>query len=361
MTTVDLFAAGIAVIERCQHSSGGYVASPDYPSYRYCWLRDGSFTADAMSRVGRVESADAFYRWYARVVRERRTHIRDIVARAGRGVRVVDAELLPTRYELDGSDGVEPWADFQTDGYGTLLFTLFAHLRRHGLAADAYRDVIAATVDYLVAFGQRPCFDWWEESAERRHTSTMVAVLAGLRAAAASGVLDDARADRAVTVAGELEAVVLGDARRAGFLTKWIGGDEVDGSLLSCVEPFGLLTPSDPLAVATIAKIRTDIVRDGVYRYRGDTFYGGGEWPILTAWLGWVEASGGDLASARRRLDWIEAQALADGSLPEQVATHAQAPEFVGEWERRWGPVATPLVWSHAMYLTLRTVVTTSA
>ena len=102
---------------------------------------------------------------------------------------------------------------------------------------------------------------------------------------------------------------MLGDAKRAGFLTKWIGSDEVDGSLLSCIVPFGLLKPSDPLAVATIAKIRADILHDGVYRYRGDTFYGGGEWPILTAWLGWVEAAGGDAAVRRQRLDWIAAQA----------------------------------------------------
>ncbi len=343
----------IAVIERCQHASGGYIAAPDYPAYRYCWLRDGSFTAGAMSRAGRAESADAFFDWYARVLREREPYLREILARAAKDELVVDAELLPTRYELDGADGVEPWANFQTDGYGTLLFVLVAHARRHDRPLERYRDVITNTVEYLVAFGERPCFDWWEESTEQRHTSTMVAVLAGLRAAASSGILDPDCAARAMKTAADLESVVLGDAQRAGFLTKWIGSDDVDGSLLSCIAPFGLLKPSDPLAVATIAKIRADILHDGVYRYRGDTFYGGGEWPILTAWLGWVEAAGGDEASAGARLDWIAAQAASDGSLPEQVSTHAQQPEFVGEWERRWGPVATPLVWSHAMVLTL--------
>jgi isomaltose glucohydrolase len=352
----ELMDTSIAVIERCQHPSGGYIASPDYPSYRYCWLRDGSFTADAISRAGREVSATKFFDWYAGVIRERLPHIRDIVDRAGRGELVVDADLLPTRYELDGADGVEPWANFQTDGYGTLLFTLVTHARRHDLPLDPYRDVITATVGYLAAFGQRPCFDWWEESTEQRHTSTLVAVLAGLRAAAGTGLLDAACAARATKVADEIEAVVLGDADRAGFLPKWIGSDEVDGSLLACIEPFGLLKPSDPLAVATIAKIRADITRDGVYRYRGDTFYGGGEWPILTAWLGWVEAASGDPVAAGQRLQWIAAQATAENAIPEQVSTHAQSPDFVGEWERRWGPVATPLVWSHAMFLTLATV-----
>ena len=43
----------------------------------------------------------------------------------------------------------------------------------------------------------------------------------------------------------------------------------------------------------------------------------------------------------------------AEGNLPEQVPTRAYAPAMLPVWERRWGPVATPLLWSHAMYLIL--------
>ena len=91
----------------------------------------------------------------------------------------------------------------------------------------------------------------------------------------------------------------------------------------------------------------------GVYRYLGDTFYGGGEWIILTAWLGWYESLTGRPDAALSRLDWIAAQATVDGLLPEQVSSATQDPAFVAEWTNRWGPVATPLLWSHAMYLTL--------
>jgi hypothetical protein len=51
---------------------------------------------------------------------------------------------------------------------------------------------------------------------------------------------------------------------------------------------------------------------------------------------------------------WIEAQADAEGRLPEQVATHALAPERLGEWQQRWGESARPLLWSHAAYVALR-------
>jgi len=57
------------------------------------------------------------------------------------------------------------------------------------------------------------------------------------------------------------------------------------------------------------------------------------------------------MAGARDLLAWIEAQATPDGALPEQVSEHLLHPERHAEWERRWGKVACPLLWSHAMYL----------
>jgi GH15 family glucan-1,4-alpha-glucosidase len=41
------------------------------------------------------------------------------------------------------------------------------------------------------------------------------------------------------------------------------------------------------------------------------------------------------------------------GELPEQTSTHLLAPEHEQEWIGRWGPSACPLLWSHAMYVTL--------
>jgi GH15 family glucan-1,4-alpha-glucosidase len=209
------------------------------------------------------------------------------------------------------------------------------------------------TVDYLTTFGGRPCFDWWEESPQFRHTSTLICVWAGLRAAISSGVLDGDRITAATIAAAEIEQAVARDAQRAGHLTKWIGSNELDGSLLACIEPLGYLQPHDPTATATVEAIRRQLTPAGVYRYRGDTFYGGGEWIILTAWLGLVEHRRGEIDAARRRLDWVCRQARPDGLLPEQVSTHAQHPEAVAEWQRRWGPTATPLLWSHAMFLNL--------
>ena len=53
------------------------------------------------------------------------------------------------------------------------------------------------------------------------------------------------------------------------------------------------------------------------------------------------------------RLEWIAAHAAPDGGLPEQSQDHLLHPEAHDEWVARWGPPPCPLLWSHAMFLTL--------
>lgn len=352
-----LASSSIALIEAHQHPSGAYPACPSYPVYRYSWLRDGAFIADAMSRAGRPHSAEAFFGWCARVIEARADRIAGLLSHPD---EVPDTDLLPARYTLDGEDDHEPWWNFQLDGYGTWLWALAAHADRHGTPLDPYAVAVASTVDYLDAFGDRPCFDWWEEHAEQRHTSTLGAVAAGLRCAATmlagdgQPLLDPARVRRALAHSRDIDVRLRTDAVHDGHLIKWLGGTAVDGSLLACVTAFGTAAPGSALAERTYQAVRDQLtVGGGVYRYLGDTFYGGGEWLNLTAWLGWYETltSRDDLALTR--LDWIARQATPDGFLPEQVSPKAQQPSYIPEWTTRWGPVATPLLWSHAMFLTL--------
>jgi len=234
------------------------------------------------------------------------------------------------------------------------LRVLVDHCARHRRSIRQYSEALNLTVDYLTAVGTMPCYDWWEEFPDQRHTSTLAAVGSGLKAALASGVLTDTRRGVALTTTEEIDRLITQDARVHGRLNKWLGGNAVDASLLACLTSYRTLPLNDPIADATAAAIRGSLLREGVYRYVGDTFYGGGEWIILTAWLGWYEALRGDMTSARRRLAWITSHAE-DGLLPEQVTDHAQRPQYVAEWERKWGKVANPLLWSHGMFLILAT------
>jgi GH15 family glucan-1,4-alpha-glucosidase len=127
----------------------------------------------------------------------------------------------------------------------------------------------------------------------------------------------------------------------------------VDGSLLWLSVPFPVVAPSDPLVATTVEAVRTDLSGPGggIYRFLGDTYYGGGQWLLLTSWLAWHDALAGDAAAAEAAQAWVRGQALGNGDMPEQVWNNAQEGSMVEPWVERWGAVATPLLWSHAMYL----------
>ena len=71
----------VAVIRAGQAPSGAYIASPTFSVYRYSWLRDGAFIADAMSRAGDVDSAEAFFAWCTAILVDRREQMICGVAR----------------------------------------------------------------------------------------------------------------------------------------------------------------------------------------------------------------------------------------------------------------------------------------
>jgi len=355
-----------AVVVAHQDPGGAYPAAPTFSAYSgYAWLRDGSFTAEGISRYGDVASADRFHDWAARVLTDRSAQVADVVAEVAAGRTPGLDRVLPTRFTLAGADGSDPWWDFQTDGYGLWLWAVVEHARRHGLALDRWRSGITVAVDYLGAVWQLSCYDWWEEHVEQRHVSTLGALHAGLHAVATVGLLDRARTATAARVASEARALVLDHGTTAGratdpaapHLAKWLGSGVVDASLAACVVPFGLVAPGSPLASATLDAVRRDLdVDGGVHRFRADVFYGGGQWPLLSCLLGWNLAVAGDAVGARRHLDWVTAQANPDGDLPEQVPDDLLHPEHRAEWLERWGPVATPLLWSHGMLLILADV-----
>lgn len=345
------------IITRHQDPGGAYPACPTFSAYAgYCWLRDGAFIAEGISRYGDLGSASAFHDWTDRVLRSLRPRLDHLVAEQAQGRVPPDEIMLPTRFPLSGN-GLEAdtdWPQFQTDGYGTWLWAVVTHADRHAVDLARWRGGLELAVDYLCAFGQRPCFDWWEEGSEHRHVSTLASVYGGLVAVSATGVLDIERQEAAVATAERIAVLVARRGVTDGRLSKWLGGDAVDAACCAAVVPFGLLPVADPVAVATVSAVDAQLnVGGGVHRYLADTFYGGGQWLLLTALLGWNQAAQGNRGAATAALEWIEAQATADGELPEQVGHHLQHPGEREPWLRRWGPVATPLLWSHGMHLIL--------
>jgi len=357
----DLVTRSLDVIKAGQTAGGAYVACPDYPTYRYCWFRDGAFIAHAMDLWGEHASARRFYDWVARTVLDRAEAVERCVDAVNRGARPDPLDLLDTRYTVDGRRGDDTeWPNFQLDGFGTVLWGL----RRHGAlsgqpAAPAWDEAARLLIRYLAALWTYPNYDCWEEFPDRIAVSTLAALYAGLHAASTLLGPDDGEGRRAAATATAIAARVRRDGVRDGHLIKQLGGtDAVDASLLWACVPFGedsLLCPADPLMRATAARVEADLIgaTGGVHRYLADTFYGGGEWMLLTALLGEYRAAVDDVGGARACVAYVEARADRSGYLPEQITAASLHPACVEEWTERWGAVARPLLWSHAAYLGL--------
>ena len=356
----DLYQRSIEVILENQSPNGAYVASPNFPTYHYCWFRDGSFIAYAMDLAGQYESAHRFHQWVADRINERRQLVEAGLSKARRGETLTEAETLHTRYRLDGTDG-EPgnWPNFQLDGFGTWLWALNEHQNLNS-AQPIPPDVLEAAdlvAEYLSELWSLPCYDCWEEFPEHVHPHTLAAIYGGLQAhTALTGIEHSVVADR-------IRTQILEGAEAFGHFVKFAEAPAVDASLLGLSVPYGVVAPDDPRMLRTADYIESTILQDGgVHRYAEDSYFGGGAWILLTAWLAWYYA---EVAQKRPDLaetlqpkiaaceNWINAQATEDGSLPEQVPFNLNKPSYFPTWVERWGEIASPLLWSHAKYIIL--------
>ena len=281
---MNIAGRSVEVILAGQSPVGGYVACPDFEQYRYCWFRDGSFIADAMREAGHVESTDRFFDWCARVILSRPTGPWD------------------ARYSVDGAPDPSPWPKLQLDGLGLFL----PAVRRRD--SSRWNEATTTVARWLEHHWGEPCVDWWEER-EGVHAVTLWCVAEGLDS-------DDLRAE-AIRLAAD---------------------EQTDGSHLHIGTP------------VLVERVEESLLSGdtGVHRYLDDTYYGGGQWLLLTAMLGLAKPE-----RAEECLHWIEAHARANGDLPEQSQDGLLHPERYEPWVEKWGEPASPLLWSHAMYLRL--------
>jgi GH15 family glucan-1,4-alpha-glucosidase len=204
-------------------------------------------------------------------------------------------------------------------------------------------------IAYLGQFWRAPNYDCWEEFPDKIHMATLAALYGGL--GAVGGRLDD---DEAKSTAFAIKRFMLNHITD-GILPKYVGGTEVDASLLWAAVPFGVLAPDDPIIARTIERIERDLVgpHGGVHRYADDSYYGGGAWILLTAALAECFLSVGRIDRASDLCLWIERQAGPKGDLREQVPVDLNHAHMYEVWVERWGSIASPLLWSHAGYLRL--------
>lgn len=266
-------------------STGGIIAAPTTSlpeqgggvrnwDYRYCWLRDTTFTLNALLLAGYRDEAVAWREWLLRAVAGSPEDLQTLYGVTG--VRRLD-ELELTW--LRGYGGAAPvrvgnaaTKQFQLDVYGEVMDTL--HLARvAGLEPEpaAWR-IQAALLKFLESNWQQPDDGIWEVRGPRRHFThskvmAWVAFDRAVKDAEAFGLEGPIERWRAVRDAIRKDVCTHGyDARANAFMQSY-GSTCLDASLL-LIPQVGFLPADDPRVRGTIDAIERHLIVDGlVLRY----------------------------------------------------------------------------------------------
>jgi GH15 family glucan-1,4-alpha-glucosidase len=268
--------------------TGGLVAAPTTSlpealggvrnwDYRYCWLRDATFTLDALMQSGMRAEAEAWREWLLRAVAGSPEQTQILYGVAGeRRMDERELEWLP------GYEGSAPVRignaavnQFQLDVYGEVMDAL--HLARQtAIPSDEPAwDLQRKLMDFLESNWRQPDEGIWEVRGPRRHFthSKVMAWAAVDRAVKAvefygqDGPLDRWRALRETIHSEVLER---GFDPELGAFVQYYGAKQTDASLLM-IPKVGFLPASDRRVRGTVAAIERELCPDGlVLRYPPD-------------------------------------------------------------------------------------------
>src|SRR4030065_1008475 len=167
MRDIDkLYNKSIEVILNNQSKNGLYVACPNFENYRYCWLRDSTFTAYSMDLSGNNSSSRKYYYGIDNILKIRCEKVEQLIDTYKKNRFIEKSNILPARFSLDGKTTETEWPEFQIDGYGIFLWGLIKHLEitdELNLLETIFKDSIGIVVKYLTNFWSIPNYDCWEE------------------------------------------------------------------------------------------------------------------------------------------------------------------------------------------------------
>ncbi len=286
--------ASLTVLKGLSHTgTGSFVAAPTTSlpewiggqrnwDYRYCWLRDATFTLLALLKAGCLDDARSWRDWLVRAVAGEPSRLQIMYGLAGER-RLPELEL-PWLGGFEGSRPVRVGngaADqVQLDVFGEVMDAMY-QARLSGLAPDdnAWR-VQQAMMEWLEGNWQQPDEGIWEVRGGKTqftHSKVMawVAFDRAVKTVERLGVDGDSRRWRATR--SRIHAEVCANAVNAdGVFTQSYGGSALDASTLM-IPLVGFLPANDPRVVATVDAVQRELTVDGlVMRYQVDEHAGDG-------------------------------------------------------------------------------------
>jgi GH15 family glucan-1,4-alpha-glucosidase len=267
--------------------AGGIVAAPTTSlpeqlggprnwDYRFCWLRDATFTLLALMNAGYYEEARSWQAWLLRAVAGQPSQVQIMYGLLG--------ERRLTEWEipwLPGYEGSKPVrignaaaTQLQLDIFGEVMDAF--HQGRHGkLAVDEVAWAVQrALLDHLETIWDQPDEGIWEiRSGRQQYTysrmMTWVAFDRAIKGAEDFGL--EGPIERWRALRGRIHEEICHHAfdPKIGAFVQSYGSKNLDASLL-LIPAVGFLPPDDPRVRSTIVAIEQHLLTDGLVR-RYDT------------------------------------------------------------------------------------------
>jgi GH15 family glucan-1,4-alpha-glucosidase len=321
--------------------TGGIVAAPttslpEIPAgpknwdYRFCWLRDATFTLLALMNSGYTEEASEWHNWLLRAVAGSPDDMQIMYGIMGqRRLLEWEADWLP------GYEGAQPvrignaaHAQLQLDVYGELI-DAFHQARMAKLKLDDGSWALeCAVLEHLAKVWDQPDHGIWERRGDGRHyvsskVLTWVGFDRGIKSAEKFGFEAPLERWRALRDAIHRDVCEKGFDREQNTFVESYGSQLLDASIL-LLPAVGFLPPADPRVCGTIAAIEKYMMQDGFVLRHDPREPADAPQPIegaflaCTLWLADAHVLAGAIDKARVLFDRVVAVANDLGLLAEE-------------------------------------------
>jgi GH15 family glucan-1,4-alpha-glucosidase len=309
--------------------TGGIVAAPTMGlpekiggvrnwDYRYCWIRDATFTLYSLLLSGYRDEAIAWRDWLVRAVAGDPSQLQIVYGPAGeRNLWEIEIPWLPG-YEASSPVRIGNLAvrQFQLDVYGEMLDAMY-QARRIGVGGDGQAWALELELmKFLESGWQKPDSGLWEMRGPPRHfTHSKLMAWVGVDRVIKSARQFEDRGpiERWSKLGDRIKAEICErgyDPSRQTF-TQYYGSRQLDASLLMMAQ-VGFLPPTDERIRGTVAAIERELLRDGlVLRYSEDSEHvdglppGEGVFLACSYWLADNYALMGRAAEGRRLFEML--------------------------------------------------------
>jgi GH15 family glucan-1,4-alpha-glucosidase len=326
--------------------TGGIVAAPTTSlpeklggarnwDYRFCWLRDATFTLLALMNSGYTGEASAWHNWLLRAVAGSPANMQIMYGIKGqRRLLEWEADWLPG-YEgaLPVRVGNAAHAQLQLDVYGELI-DAFHQSRTAKLELDEGSWALECSVlDHLAEVWDRPDHGIWERRGDGRHyvsskVMTWVGFDRGIKSAEQFGFKAPLEKWRVLRDAIHRDVCEKGFDREMNSFVESYGSKLLDASILM-LPSVGFLPSTDPRVRGTLDAIERHMMRNGfVLRHdprevSGEVQPAEGAFLACTLWLADAFVLAGEYDKAQTLFDRVVAVANDLGLLAEEYDTMA--------------------------------------